>query len=530
MARRQKEPSVPTATFHLSAPSGHFWIDLGLAVLHAELGPGPHPVDAVLAWLTDRYVQPTGNTGEYYDRSTESLRSYPKKNWVYPLNFFIKVTPDSGEKVKRLINGQEKAYPTQPPVYRLELKFSARPGRCTVCGAEAPTTQAGMWVFPFAVAPNNFGNFYSMTKQGIDLCSRCALAGAAGYLGWLWRAAGREYMHFFIFHGELSTMKGLYENHIRPAQLKATKSGNASMAFYGPYVHESTLGLLLDLFARLRASDGSAASENGGNLGATQDGGLAILRRFFDVEATVPVPLTLYAIHGTFGQALEIKSIRTFSRLEAHYGRYERWFDRLSTVGFSSPGRVIGRIFRQFVRERRQPGGDRSLRQETIWRDRVARAVLTEEDPFPAIEQFLYEERARDKDRRPLVAGTLVLFDHYAEEVLRMNPSFLKMLSGFGYSLGKKAFEEKEMGVLYMMRNAKNIQEFYRVLNDIQFRLKMTVPEALLMFEAGDRIAGVPWIRLKTMLAIYAMNAYLRAENGGKEEETEGEALDRSVS
>ncbi|MBE3562732.1 MAG: hypothetical protein IMX05_03270 [Hydrogenibacillus schlegelii] len=522
MAKQPKSASSPTATFDLAEASGHFWIDLGLVALAVELGPGPHAVDQVLTWLTNRYVQPTGNTGEYYDLSTDSVRSYPKKNWLYPLNFFIKVTPDSGEKIKRNVNGKEKTFVTQPPVYRLELKFSARTGRCSVCGAVAPTTEAGMWVFPFAVAPNNFGNFYSMTKQGIDLCPRCALAGAAGYLGWLWRAAGQDYIHFFVFHGELSTMKTLYASLIRPQQAKATKSGNALMAFYGPYVYESALGLLLNLFARLRVSDSSAGS----GADSEQEEGLALLGRLIGGASAEPTPLALYAISGTFGKAFEMKSIRVFSRLEAYYGRYERWFDRLSQFGFSDPGRVIDRIFRQFVGERRQ-------RPETIWRDQVARAVLTEQDPFPAIERFLFEERAREKERRPLVAGTLILFDHYAEEVFRMNPSLLKTLSGFGHALGMTAFQEKDMGVLYMMRNAKNIQEFYRVLNDIQFRLKMTVPEAFLAVDAGDRIAGVPWIRLKTMLAIYAMNAYLRAENGEKATSNggmEGEAADASVS
>jgi len=38
----------------------------------------------------------------------------------------------------------------------------------------------------------------------------------------------------------------------------------------------------------------------------------------------------------------------------------------------------------------------------------------------------------------------------------------------------------------------------------------MTIPEALLRIEKGERIFGVPWVRVKTLLAIYAMNSYLR--------------------
>jgi len=66
------------------------------------------------------------------------------------------------------------------------------------------------------------------------------------------------------------------------------------------------------------------------------------------------------------------------------------------------------------------------------------------------------------------------------------------------------------MGLLYALRNAKNPEDFYQVLNDAQFRLETTIPEALLRMERDGRIAGVPWRRVKTLLSIYAMNAYLR--------------------
>lgn len=50
----------------------------------------------------------------------------------------------------------------------------------------------------------------------------------------------------------------------------------------------------------------------------------------------------------------------------------------------------------------------------------------------------------------------------------------------------------------------------YRVLNDAQFRLESKIPEALLRIEKGERIAGAPWVWVKTLLSIYATNAYLR--------------------
>lgn len=91
-----------------------------------------------------------------------------------------------------------------------------------------------------------------------------------------------------------------------------------------------------------------------------------------------------------------------------------------------------------------------------------------------------------------------------------MDEKFQHTLAGFGHSLGTAAQEHSEMGLLYALRNAKNPEDFYRVLNDAQFRLEVTIPEAILRIEKGERIVGVPWVRVKTLLSIYAMNAYLR--------------------
>ncbi len=101
-----------------------------------------------------------------------------------------------------------------------------------------------------------------------------------------------------------------------------------------------------------------------------------------------------------------------------------------------------------------------------------------------------------------------------------MNATFQRILAGFGYNLGKAAEKHREMGILYELRNAKTPEAFYRVLNDVQFRLEMTIPDELLQIGEGERINGVPWMRVKTILAIYAMNAFLRIRSKDKDEDS----------
>jgi len=471
-------------------PTGNFWVDTGLVVLLRQFGEGEHPVEDVLHWLQSQLLQPSGNKGEYYDEHAQKIRPYDKVNWVYPTNLFIKV---SGSAPKVKIDGKD--YFLHPPKFELHLKLSKRPDACDLCGDKAPLTDATMWMYPFVVDPQKFGTFYPGTKRGLRLCARCALAGLAGYLGWLWKAQGRDALHFFILHSDLREMERLHREVLEPLRVAGEKGkgGTAPVAFWGPYVNETTLGLLLALFQHVRQSD------------VLTDQARRLLATLLGATDEPPPPITLYAITGTPGQAFQMKALREFSKLQRLFRLYEGWVKLLAERSIDNPHRQLGFIFGQF--EARQ-----GQNRETIWRDRVAWAILEFSDPAPFIEQFLFDVRAREEERnrRPLVRGTMEVLNQYLQEVFGMDEQFQRTLAGFGHSLGRAAQGHNEMGILYALRNAKNPEDFCRVLNDAQFRLEVTIPEAILRIEKGERIAGVPWVRVKTLLSIYAMNAYLR--------------------
>ncbi|MBT9252201.1 MAG: hypothetical protein KM296_00600 [Brockia lithotrophica] len=486
------QPSI-----HLSfdRPTGNFWVDTGLVVLLGQFGEGEHPVERVREWLVGQLVQPSGNKGKYYDQNSGQFREYDKVNWVYPTNIFIKVS-GSAPKTEIEIEGKKEKVLTSPPTFDLSFKFSKRPGACDLCGDQALLTEAKMWMYPFVVDPDKFGTFYSGAKRPLRLCARCALAGMAGYVGWLWKAQGNEALHFFIFHSELREMKRLQEEVLAPLRLEGDRGGTAPVAFAGPYTHETVWGLILKLFTYVGDSDEDELSEEARDLLASHLGATG--------AELPPAPITLYAVTGKPGQAFSMRALRGFSKLQQLYRLYESWIKIITEENIDiRPHQRVTRIFEQFWAQQGQ-------NRETIWRDKIAHAILEFSDPSPFVEQFLFEARAKEKTPRPLLRGTLEVLRKYLKEVFGMDEQFQRILAGFGYSLGEAAQAHKEMGLLYALRNAKNPEDFYRVLNDIQFRLEMTVPEALLRIEKGERIAGVPWIRVKTLLSIYAMNAYLR--------------------
>lgn len=487
-----------TSTIHLSSTraTGNFWVDTGLVVLLEQLGEGKHSVQRVLDWLQSQLLQPSGNKGEYYDQGSGQIREYDKVNWIYPTNLFIKV---SGQAPKTKINGKD--YFLHPPRFELNLKLSKKPDTCDICGETAPLTDATMWMYPFVVDPQKFGTFYPGTKRGLRLCARCALAGLAGYLGLLWKAQGRDALHIFVFHSELREMKRLHGEVLKPLRLTDQRGGTAPTAFSGSYLHETTLGLILALFAHIWESDRLSPEAR------------RLLAYMLGADANMtPPPLTLYAVTGKPGQAFNMQSLREFSKLQRFYRLYEGWLERLQEMGLANSHQQLVRIFAQFQVQQ-------GKKWETLWRDRIAWAVLEFGDPAPFIEQFLYDAHAKEKNPRPLLWGTEEVLNQYLKEVLTMDEQFQRTLAGFGHSLGSSAQQHKEMGLLYALRNSRNPEDFYRVLNDAQFRLQVTIPEALLRMEKGERIAGVPWVRVKTLLSIYAMNEFLRTAGAQEHEE-----------
>ena len=524
--------ATDTSTIRLSSdrPTGNFWVDTGLVVLLEQFGEGEHPVQRVLDWLQSELLQPSGNKGKYYDQTSGEIREYDKVNWTYPTNLFIKVSGQP-EKIRvrealeelrgrlkqmetegrsgtpvakkiaedveylsaRLAKKKDDRIFRKPPTFALSLKVAKKTDRCDLCGQQAPLTDATMWMYPFVVDPQKFGTFYPATKRGLKLCARCALAGLAGYQGWLWKAQGRDAVHFFIFHSDLREMRRLHREVLAKLRLEGGRGGTAPVAFSGPYVNETTLGLVLELFRHTRQSDVLSEEARGllaSLLGAT--------------EALPPAPITLYAITGAPGKAFQMKALREFSRLQRFYRLYESWLEVIREDSIDpNPHQRLVQIWSQFwVQQGRE--------RESIWRERVAWALLGFGDPTPFVEQFLFEVRAREENSRPLVRGTIEVLNRYLGEVFAMNELFQRTLAGFGNSLGTAAQQRNEMGLLYALRNAKNPEEFYRVLNDAQFRLQITIPEVLLRIEHGERIADAPWVRVKTLLSIYAMNAYLR--------------------
>ncbi len=523
----------------LDEATGDFWIDNGLIALSEIVGEGEFEVDDVLNKLVKKLVNKTGTKKIYFDIDENKFKEYDVSNWMWPANKFIKSNPSPNkvlitkkewnedketykgiiktskesisinipnelkERISKETNKQKSDIEIflEPPKYNITLKIDNKKGICYICGTASPVSEGKQWMYPFLVTPNKFGNFYSFSRRGIYLCPRCALAGLAGYLAWMYAIRGKDYMHIFMFHSDMKTLLNIRKGIVRRMMSESeNKSRNVPMEFYGEYIHETTLGLLFSVFSQLRSKE---------------DGDSEIMELLAELDESLSNPINeikLYAISGKPGQGFNMNAYREFSKISALYSLYKKWIGILEEkFPEESSINLLNRIFEQFYTYKNR-------KTNTIWRDKISWAIMEFGDPFIHIESYLYEGIGNEKEenRWGLRKGTLHVFNLYLKEVLKMEEKYAKILAGFGHELGGTCAEKDEMGILYSLRNAKNIDDFLKVLNDINFKLEMRVNEELLKID-GEKIMGQPWIRVKTLLSIYAMNSYLweKKKKGG---------------
>lgn len=496
--------------FSLEKPTGNFWIDNGIVMLYEQFGCGVHSVDEVLKQIVDKLLKPTGSKGQYYDEKSGRIVEYDKISWTYPFKYFVSISGKASKisidelplfireqinKNKKDKADKNKEIFTGPPKFTIELKWSNKEDLCNICGTKSVTTKATKYLYPFVVNPNKFGNYYSCVKQEFKLCPRCALAGLASYLGLL-TFKDSKVIHIFTFHSTLEELYRIHREVLGPLR-QEQKSGKTPISFRGKYTYETVFGLLLKLFSYVKTPED-----------LTEDAYKLLASLFGADPENPPAPLSLYLITGREGKSFDIQSVFEFSNFSRLYKMYEDWLFIIESIAKNrhlaiNKHEKLLHIWKQFVSKQ----GDKI---ETIWRDKIAKAILEFSDPLPYIQDFLFDVRAKEKNPSKLSIGTLSVMKHYLKTIYNMSEDIMRKLAGFGHSIGTAAKKQGDRGILYTLRNAQNIDDFLKALNQIQYRLSLTVPEKILEIIVNERISHTLWQRIKNLLCIYAMNSFLK--------------------
>ncbi len=458
--------------------TGNPWIDAGLAVLLAECGPGMHAAADVAGWLTTHLIGPAG--GQSASSASGSNRPTGKVGWKPPASAVVNITSPGGRPLA------------------VPLK-SARSGTCELCGQTGRVADAAMAFLPMVVASKNFVNFASGTRRGLQVCLRCMAAGYAAYLGCLWWRRG-PHCYMFLLHGLLDQMRQLYRTYIGPARAGAW---SLSPAFGGDGPSEVTWGLILTMFRAMHARDPQAD--------AAAVAAIDEVHRLLGLSAPAapeaPISLIVLAVTKV-GRAPRVRQLSVISHLPTLYELYKAWIQELEHDGVTDAHDVLTGVFGQLVVRTR--GGN----SDTRWRERVAREIIHFGDPFPFVEEFVFELASSSPKGKRLAIGTTTVVDVYAREVFAMAQELIDRIASYGYRLGRVAAEQQKMSLLYDLRNARSIEAYLEVINNAQFQLQLPVPKELTDVR-GESIGGVPWQRVKSLVAIHAMNAYLYHQKGG---------------
>jgi len=477
--------------------TGYPWLDVGRVVLAEYLGTRPVTRSEIQQTLDSLLIARTGNKGYYYNQQTNRLEPYDKVNWVPPADIFIRIPGRStGKRV--IVHGRD--YRTAPPALTVSLG-AGRNGTCDACGTKARVRDAGAAMMPLLVNPSKFANFYPSLRRGFQLCLPCTAAGYAAFAGCLHVARGST-SHLVLFHGNPSQMAMVYRLVVQPYRHMPERL----VAFRGAHTEETVLALLLRVFAHQELTTDAPEP-------ALQT--LGALLGLVPAEPALVQPLRLIVLTAERRtRGFDVHRVYEYESPAGLYAIYRRWLEALHRIR-DDPRSRIERAFAQFV--------DRAA-NDTRYRNEIARAVLEARDPLPWIESFLFDVALRAN--RPLETGTEEIFAIYANEVLEMSEALQRTIGSFGWRLGRAAHAQREFGVLYSLRNARTPEQYLRVLNDAQFRLSLTIPSLLISLHEGERIEGTPWLRVKTLLCISAMNAYLRAKDNSVQQHTEGEGTD----
>jgi hypothetical protein len=532
--------------------TGNFWIDNGLVALYEHLRNALDKQDRleVLSGLTvngfslklpiteatqllqqtgealeAKLVSETKNEGWYYESSSGKLKVYPKRDRRPHCKFFLgQITPAPDEKLlfgqaepalqeqiqKFLKEHKQKLYgtkgneylPLSPMRIKIPIELDLTPGKkvCDLCRRSVKKLEElKQYQFPFLVTKGKLDTFYSHHKVSYQICSLCGLASVFALDSLLFSISGSKSKVGLFYQFYDVDLEGLLEWHKRVVEYLKPHQENPFRNFelqgYGTnYLKETLLGLLYELWEKVRG--------------------------FSDEERRGLFTKRIYSFMAIGGRGTDFRGFFEYARLESAFEFFKE-LDKSLAVAFERipEERRFGHtpnfrsIFSQFYTVRETARGPHD---DTLVRERLAERLLNFEPIHDVIEMFLFEAQ-----RSVWFLDEFVKF--CAKEVDGMEASLLDLTQRLGGLIGAKASESEKKSVLYDIRNVKNLDEFLRTLNQIQFTFEkgggIHVHRELL--EALDESS---WERYKSLVSIFAMNTYLaELYRKGKQQPKEGE-------
>ncbi len=535
--------------------TGNYWLDSGIIALFnafdkqsrlaRELGlkvngrkftlegPDPQTVTSFVSQVIDNlvnqnYIAPTQNKDIWYDEVNGEFKLYQKTNFtpfhaalisgVIPtinnklllkdmdadqremletaLASFNETTEQKAKIGPKQANNPDKAYvPMDTP--RLSLKttldFETGKNTCSFCGRSVKKGESPTGVnYPWLTSGNKLKNFNPMHKGKLTMCGYCEAASIAVY-DLLRYHINNDRLFVALPHAEsLDELRFVWNDILSCAPTQSTENIYCNFTEQKiPTFHLSENFVYLSI-AMYQSIKNYISLRDRDDTNAWQ--------RFASKR--------WYAILGISGQSLQFQKNFEFAR----FGDLFWFFDQVTE---GEDGINLFQLFSDLFVEKKRGISIANV----IHREKICEKLLSFDDITNEVERFTFE---KGRPVRGLHQFVKIYMIKSVKEGSRVDESIVEMCETIGDRIGKYSYFTKDKGVLFGLRNSKNMTEFLENLNSAQFKMpnekysgRLRIPKELLL-----SINEKNWRQYKSLITIFAKNPPLKKEDERVQDET----------
>lgn len=534
--------------------SGNYWIDSGIISLfrafnsaeNKELaeklgirikerkftveGPNQDIVASFIKETVDNlinseYITPTQNKDIWYDEKEGEFKLYQKTNFTPFHAALISVIPSIKEKLflkdmslnlqeklatqlesfnkstdqkakigPKQAKNPEKAYvPMEIPKLSINTTLDLEPGKncCSFCGRPV---KKGIYPsginYPWITSATKLKNFNSMHKGKLVMCGYCEAASIAAY-DIVRYHLNDKHLFMALPHAEsLSELRGIWSDIIAYSSTKGTENIYCNFTqdkIPAYHLSENFVYLAISMYNSIR-----------NNISQRELKDDSAWKRFASKR--------WYLSLGVNEQALQFRKELEFAR----FGDLFRFFDFV-TAG--EEGVDLYQFFNDLFVERKKGYSIANV----IHRDKIAEKLLRFDDITNEVERFTFEKNRPVKGLHYFVK---IYMTQSINEGIRMEEQIVEICEHIGNRIGKYSYFTNDKGVLFGLRNSKNLKEFLENLNSAQFKMptekysgRLAVPKEFLL-----KIDEKNWRQYKSLITIFAKNPPAKKENENENE------------
>jgi hypothetical protein len=538
--------------------TGNYWLDSGIVALFAAFdkhkkladslgvkangrrfvveGPDQQTVVQFISRVIDdlvngNYITPTQNKDIWYDETDGEFKLYQKTNFtpfhsalisgVVPsinnklllkdmnadlkekfeaaLDSFNKETEQKAKIGPKQASNVDKAYvPMDIPMLSLKttLDFETGKNNCSFCGRSVKKGMNPTGVnYPWLTSGNKLKNFNPMHKSKLVMCGYCEAASIAVYDLLRYHVNG-DRLFVALPHAEnLDELKSVWHDIVSYAPTEGTDNIYCNFTEKKiPTFHlsENFVYLAISMYQSIKDYISLRDREDTGSW-----------KRFASKR--------WYAALGVKAQSLQFQRNFEFAR----FGDLFRFFDQVTE---GEDGVDLFQLFGDLFVEKKRGISITNV----IHREKICEKLLQFDDITSEVERFTFE---KGRPVRGLHHFVKIYMVQSVKESSLVDENIVEICENIGDRIGKYSYFTNDKGVLFGLRNSKNLTEFLENLNSAQFKMpnekysgRLRIPKEFLL-----SINEKNWRQYKSLITIFAKNPPLKKEGETESEEVQNE-------